>query len=801
MSILLELFRKFANILGFWSYLVMSIILLIGTVVVPVVFYISRDLPDYKQLMVYDPPGITRIYSRDGVLIASLANEHRIFTDIEHIPGLVKQAFIAAEDQNFYEHQGVDITSIIRALFMNLKNMGGERKAVGGSTITQQVVKNFLVGNEHSITRKIKEAILAYRISQAYTKERILELYLNQIYLGNSAYGVTMAALAYFNKELSELSVEEAALLAAMPKAPSALDPYKNYQRAKIRRDWVIERMLDEKFISDKEAINALAHDINLAPKSNINEGSYYTEAVRLELLQRYGAERIYNESFSIFTNMDTRLQKIADTVLVNALERYDRKHGYRGPYATIADLNKWQEELNKLNVPNNKWQLAMVMQVHDKKALVGFKDGSQGELLLNGVQWARKSLPSAQVGAAISSVKQVLKIGDVVLLSQQASGLMLEQVPEVNGALVVLQPKTGKILAMTGGYSFRDSKYNRVLQAMRQPGSVFKPIVYLTALENGYTPNSMINDAPVSIDMGPGQNMWQPKNYKDQYAGPITLRTALAKSKNVATVRLIAEIGVPKVARTAMRLGIYSKMPPIHYSMALGAVEVTPLDITKAYNVLASDGIKVPAFLIDRVEDKSGELLYKPDYMQCDFCMQNDDRTLVDAEVLPKIFYESTQVISPEKNYQLISMLQSVVQEGTGTRALQLQRPVAAKTGTSNDSLDVWTIGFTKDLVCGVYIGYDTPKTLGKNEQGASLALPVFVDFMQQAHQHTPIRDFVKPESLHLVKIDKATGEITNSSNKLAILEALTLEEYENLLDKQRDNNVVEEEIGDLEE
>lgn len=753
--------------------------------IIPVIVYMSRDLPDYNQLMDYDPPTISRIYSQEGKLMAELAAERRIFTKIDKIPQLVKNAFIAAEDKNFYHHQGIDIMSILRATVQNISNSGSNKSPVGGSTITQQVVKNFLLTNERTITRKIKEAILAYRISQVYSKDRILELYLNQIYLGNGAYGVAMASLGYFNKDMKDLTIEEAAMIAAMPKAPSALDPNNNIQRAKIRRDWVIDRMAEEGFVTATQAEAAKSNNIKLNTRwdNSIQDSGYYTESVRLNIIEHFGANFVYNEGLSVFTNVDKNLQKLADETLREGLTNYDRRHGYRGPLGKIANISNWKSELAKVVAPAaiGSYKLAAVLSISDNQASIGMLDGSKATIPLENLKWARKAMKEAYIGKAITKASDVLSIGDVVLTDTNQAGATLEQIPEVNGALVVIEPKTGKILAMVGGYSFKESKYNRAIQAMRQPGSAFKPVVYLTALENGYLPTSIVNDAPVTVNLGPGQAPWTPKNYEGKFLGPITMRKALEKSRNTSTVRLITALGTKKVAETAVRLGIYSKLPPQHYSMALGSVETTPLKLTGAYAIFASNGLNIHPKLIDRIHDRKGNLIYSSEDVVCDFCLPSREGAAIDPNQLPQISFRGKYVVDPRKNFQMVSLLEGVVQRGTGVRAKSLNRPVAVKTGTSNESLDTWAIGFTPDLVVGVFVGYDAPKTLGKREQGASVALPIFVSFMQKALANMPATPFPVPEGIEFADVDANTGK--PAAFKGTIREPMTVEEYEKFM------------------
>jgi penicillin-binding protein 1A len=754
----LAMFDDLRKVFSFWFSIFMLALIIMGLTLIPLLAYMGKDLPDYNHLMDYTPPTISRMYSFDGRLMSELAEEKRVFRPIDQIPDLIKQAFISAEDQNFYHHPGIDVLSIMRASMHNIVNYGTDRNLIGGSTITQQVVKNFLLTNEKTFARKVKEAILAYRISQVYSKDKILEIYLNQIYLGNGAYGVVMASLSYFNKDLNDLSIEEAALLAGLPQAPSSLDPTKHLDKATIRRNKIISRMLEEGYISEEQATAAIEKPIVLNNRweaATLDNG-YYAETVRLELLNHFGHDYLYKEGISIFTNLDVKLQKFADDSLKAGLIRYDRKHGYRGAIGTINNLKNWQAELKAYPIPLGigSWKLATVLSISDNSATIGYANGQKVNLPLANLKWARKALANANVGKEIHAVKDVLDVGDIIITGNNGEGVTLEQIPEVNGSIIVMQPRTGKVLALSGGYSFKDSKYNRAVQAMRQPGSAFKPFVYLTALERGYSPFTIITDEPISINVGPKQAQWTPKNYGGKFLGPITLRQAIEKSRNIPTVKLISKIGPKAVAENAFKFGIYDKLPPEHYSMALGAIETTPLKITSAYATFASNGIMIKPKLIDRIVDRSGKIIYYPENIACDSCGLDSDEGEETVD-FPSISYKSQYLLSPEINYQIVSLLEGVVQHGTGVKAKSLNKTIALKTGTSNDSMDTWTIGFTPDIVCSVYVGFDRPKTLGSKEEGSSLALPIFVDFMSKALADMNDKHFQVPSGLAFYDLD----------------------------------------------
>ncbi len=759
--------QSITRTLGFWFSILMVGIILAGLFVLPVFLYFSKDLPDYNQLAEYDPPTISRIYSADGELMAELAKERRIFRKIDEIPQLVIDAFLAAEDQNYYNHPGIDLMSIGRAAFQNASNIGNDKNPVGGSTITQQVVKNFLLTNERSFSRKIKEAILAYRINKVYSKDRILELYLNQIYLGNGSYGVTSAALNYFNKDLDDVTLEEAALLAALPKAPSLLDPTRNPQKAKARRDWVLDRMYEENFIKQTQAKKAKSVPIALTPRyeHSILDNGYYTESVRLQLIEMYGEDKVYQDGLSAHANLDKNLQKYADDALRSGLIEYDRRHGFKGAVTNLKFKgDEWKSQIKSFEVEPAStaggWKPAIVIAVSNDQASIGFKDGSKSFISLSKLTWARKRLDKGYVGKKVESAKDVLKQGDVIYVSpdSEGKGHNLEQIPDANGALVAIQPKTGKVLALAGGYSFKESKYNRAIQAVRQPGSTFKPFVYLAALEKGFSPNSILKDEPISISQGPGMPAWTPKNFEGSFLGDITLRKALEKSRNLATVHLLTLVGLDRVREVSTRLKIYNNPPKI-YSMALGAHESTLIQMTAAYASFASNGLRVEPKLIDRVQDRKGRLIFGTDLRRCDSCLPEAENSSLKTHDIPSLKFTSSQVIDPAVNYQMVSILQGVVERGTAARAKQLGKVLAGKTGTSNDSNDTWFIGFSPDLVCGIYIGYDQPKSLGAKESGSTVALPIFISFMKNALADMPNKEFEIPTGIEFVKIDDSTG------------------------------------------
>jgi penicillin-binding protein 1A len=745
-------------------------------------WYFGRDLPDYQQLADYQPPVTTRIHAGDGRLIAEFARERRLFVPIEAIPPLVKQAFLSAEDKNFYEHSGIDPVGLARAIIQNAMNLAQNRRPVGASTITQQVAKNFLLTNEVSITRKAKEAILSFRIEKAFSKDKILELYLNEIYLGAGAYGVAAAALTYFDKSLYDLTLAEAAYLAALPKAPSNYHPVRHAERAKGRRDWVIERMLEDGAITQQQAQEAIATPLiaTTRPESEVARADWFAEEVRRELAQRFGEKGLYEGGLSVRTTMDPKLQSIGERVLREGLEAYDRRAGgWRGPFANFAEgktlAPDWREKLKALPpfagvLP--PWRIAVVLGLTNEAAQIGFADGTQSHIPHSGLRWARKKFGPDHFGPVPRVPADVLNIGDVIAVAPMGDkpqdGYALRQIPEVGGGLVALDPHTGRVLALVGGFDFRLSQFNRATQANRQPGSAFKPFVYAAALDSGFTPSSLVLDAPFVLDQGPGLPLWKPANYTAQFYGPSTLRVGVEKSRNLMTIRLAQAIGMEKVVDYAKRFGVVDNMPPV-LSMSLGAGETTLLRLTTAYAEFVNGGRKIIPSLIDRVQDRKGHTIFRHDNRPCPGCvapawMGQPEPSLPDTR---------PEIIDPVTAYQMVSILEGVVQRGTGIRIRELGRPLAGKTGTTNDSMDTWFIGFSPDLVVGVFIGYDVPKDMGKRETGSSVAVPVFKAFMAEALKGKPVIQFRVPPGVRLVRVQAETGELARPGDRNVILEA----------------------------
>ncbi|HTI86098.1 MAG TPA: penicillin-binding protein 1A [Alphaproteobacteria bacterium] len=762
-------------------WLVRTLVLLVLLVVVAVggaigvLWHYGRGLPDYRQLATYEPPVMSRVHAGDGSLIAEYAQERRVFVPINAMPKLVIAAFLSAEDKNFYSHPGVDFAGIARAVVQNLMSVGENRRPVGASTITQQVAKNFLLGNEVSLNRKVKEAILAFRIEHVLSKDRILELYLNEIYLGQGSYGVAAAALNYFNKSLDELTVAEAAYLGGLPKAPSNYHPVRQAAAAKARRDWVIGRMEEDGFINGAQAKAAVATPLVMRPASEtrVTDAQYFAEEVRRDVAARFGEQSLYRGGLSIRTTVDPKLQAIADKALHDGLLAYDHRHGWHGVIARIDPGEGWPQRLAGVAAKglDRAWRAAVVLAAEDQKATVGFADGSIGVIPIDQMRWARPIKAHQTVGPQPTKTGEVFKAGDVVAVepvADQKGVFALRQIPEVNGAIVAIDPHTGRVLAMTGGWSFVLSQYNRATQAYRQPGSSFKPFVYLAALENGFTPSSRILDAPFAIDQGPGLGLWKPGNYGGGYNGPSTLRNGLEKSRNMMTVRVANQIGIDRVAEMAEKFGVVDRLPR-QLSMALGAGETTLLRMTTAYAEIVNGGRKITPTLIDRIQDREGKTVYRHDDRTCDTC-SGPEANVNEVPVLPD---DREQLAPATSVYQMVSMLQGVVQRGTGASIGQLGIPLGGKTGTTNDSNDTWFIGFSPNLAVGVFIGFDTPRSLGQRETGASVSVPVFKEFMGTALKNKPAVPFRVPPGIRLVRVNATTGLLARAGERGTILEA----------------------------
>jgi penicillin-binding protein 1A len=751
-----------------------------------VIWDMSKGLPDYKQLALYEPPVMTRVHAADGTLVAEYAEQRRLFVPINDIPKKLIQAFLSAEDKTFYEHQGLDWPGLAAAGLRYIQvKATGKGQIVGASTITQQVTKNFLLTNERSVERKIKEAILAHRIEQAFNKDQILELYLNEIFLGLNSYGVAAASLNYFGKSLNELSLEEIAYLAALPKGPNNYHPFRQTKRAVERRNWVLGEMYNNGYITAAERDAAQGKPLEVNPRpfgAQLFAAESFAEEARRELVQIYGEDKLMKGGLSVRTTLDPKLQIFARQAVARGLITFDRKRGFRGPVKNVALDGDWGETIGKMRVPSDldPWRLAIVLEVDD----AGAKIGLQPKTLISGkidkardtasvplalLSWARKYVDGSKLGAEVKKASDILSAGDIIYVApdKNPGQFHLVQLPDVEGALVAMDPHTGRVLALVGGFSYGKSQFNRAVQALRQPGSAFKPFVYAAALDNGYTPSSVILDAPIEFKMSNGE-IWKPKNYQDRFYGPSTLRRGVEQSRNVMTVRLANDLGMSRIGELAQRVGIYDKVPN-QLSYALGAGETTLLKMTTAYSIIANGGKKIEPTLIDRVQDRYGKTIYRHDKRECAQC--GNQTWQEQAE--PELFDVRPEVMNPYTAYQITSMMEGVVERGTGKKLRLVGKPVAGKTGTSNDERDAWFMGFTPDLTVGVYIGYDNPKPMGKGRTGGELAAPVVADFMRMALRDKAATPFRVPKGIELIPINVKSGQRDLFGDPGVILEA----------------------------
>ncbi len=752
-----------------------------------VIWDVAKGLPDYKQLASYEPPVMSRIHAADGSLLAEYADERRLFVPINSVPKRLIQAYISAEDKTFYTHGGLDWRGIAAAgiRYVQVK-LTGKGQIVGASTITQQVAKNFLLNNEQTIERKLREAIIVQRIEAAFSKDQILELYLNEIFLGLNSYGIAAASLNYFGKSLNELSLDEMAYLAALPKGPNNYHPFKHKDRAIERRNWVLLQMLDNDYITQAEFDEATKKPLVVNPRpfgAQLFAAESFAEEVRRELAQMYGKDKLGKGGLSVRTTLDPKLQIYARQALARGLIAFDRKRGFRGPVRKVEVQGDWGLLLDKPRAPADvaPWRLAVVTEVNEQQATIGLQpkllpDGKSEAARETGVVpvalmgWARAYVDGKKLGPKIEKATDVLAVGDVIYVAPSSDDGQwhLVQMPDVEGALIAMDPHTGRVLSLVGGFSYGNSQFNRAVQAMRQPGSAFKPIAYAAALDNGYTPSSVVLDAPVEYNM-PNGEVWKPKNYQDKFFGPSTLRRGIEQSRNVMTVRLADDLGMTKIVDLAQRLGLYEKMP-LQLSMALGAGETTLMKMTTAYSIFANGGKKVQATLIDRVQDRYGRTIFRFDKRDCSFCQQE---TYSDNSAEPELMDVREQVMSPYTAYQITSMMEGVVQRGTGKKLQIVGKPVAGKTGTSNEEKDAWFIGYTPDLAVGVYVGYDNPKPMGKGRTGGELAAPIVADFMRLALREQPATPFRVPRAVELIPIDANTGQRAVFGDEGVILEA----------------------------
>ena len=743
------------TIISFVCFLLILSIFILG-----VLWNFSNNIPDYKFLKSYKPPVSSKVYSGNGDLVADFSKEKRIFVPYSSIPQNVINAFLSAEDKNFFSHPGVDARGVLRAIFNNIKNVITSKRLEGASTITQQVAKNFLLTNEVSLNRKIKEAILAFRIERALSKERILELYLNQIYLGSGTYGVAAASLEYFDKSIKELNYEEAALLAALPKAPSKYNPYRNIELAKFRRDLVLKNLLDNKFINinDFEKLKEKKIILKKTKRVFLEDAQYYIEDVRKNIIEMLSYEKVYKQGFNINTPINLELQKIATDSLRNGLISYDKRKGWRGAL-TNKDYNEnWFNGLKEYELEKSiNWKLAIVKEINQFSIKIETKDKEEGIIEYKDISWTNKEF------------NQILKKGDIIYVKKiRKEFFSLKQLPRINGGIVVMDPYTGRVVALSGGFSFKNSEFNRATQALRQPGSAFKPFVYALALENSFTPSSLVLDAPLVLDQGADLKMWKPENYGKKFYGPSTLRVGLEKSRNLMTVRVAQKLGIDKIAKFSRELGIYEN-PEKLLSISLGSAETTLLKLTSAYSAFINGGKLVTPILIDRVQDSEGNTIVNNEKRTCVNC----SKISFTGKEFPKVEDNYKQVFSSQTAYQITSILEGVIQRGTGKKLKKLNLNIAGKTGTTNENTDAWFIGFTSNLVVGVYVGMDNPSSLGKFETGSKTALPVFKKFIQSAVKKSDARPFKVADKITMMVVDPLTGQKAKFSSKNTILEA----------------------------
>jgi penicillin-binding protein 1A len=758
--------------------ILISILLFSALFVFSAIWYFSSGLPDYKKLANYQPQVSSRVYADNGALIAEYALEKRLFIPYEAIPKKIINSFLSAEDKNFFKHPGIDAKGIIRATLKNFKNTLENKRLEGASTITQQVAKNFLLTNEVSLKRKIKEAILAFRIEKAYSKERILELYLNQIYLGEGTYGVAAASLEYFDKSVKELNYQEAALLAALPKAPSKYNPFKYIVEAKLRRDLVLNNLNENNFI-DKAQLKKFKKEKILLKKRKIelvNEANSYSEEVRRSIKEDYGYKQLYSEGLVVKTPLDVDYQVFAQKALRKGIEEYDRRHGWRGAITNKLKNRNWKKKLeeNKIDSTLN-WEFAEILKVDIDQINIKLLKGKT-EAIINkeNISWAIKN-----------DINKTFSTGDVVFVKKRNNSYDLKQYPKVNGGIVVLNPFTGKVKALVGGFSFRSSEFNRATQAKRQPGSAFKPFVYAAALENGYSPNSIVLDAPFIADQGVGLKNWKPENYGKKFYGPSTLRKGIEYSRNLMTVRIAEKVGLKKILQLSKELEIYDDIPEL-MSVSLGSAETSLINITSAYASFVNGGKKIKPILIEKIQDRRGKTIFNSEKRECIGC----DRLVLSPLKVPRIKNNYKQVFSEETAYQMTSILEGVVQRGTGKKLRDLDVPLAGKTGTTNNNFDAWFIGFTSDLVIGVYVGHDKPLSLGKYETGSKVALPIFKNFIKTALYKEDFKAFNIPSNIYFAPINYHTGEQESFANSKSIIEAFKVNNIRNVENNLKTSN-----------
>ena len=740
-------------------YISLSFVLLLSILIFSILWNYSTNIPDYKFLKNYKPPVSSKVYSGNGELVADFSKEKRIFIPYNSIPKNVINSFLSAEDKNFFSHPGVDAKGVLRAVVNNVSNIISSKRLEGASTITQQVAKNFLLTNEVSLNRKIKEAILAFRIERALSKQRILELYLNQIYLGSGAYGVAAASLEYFDKSIKDLNYAESALLAALPKAPSKYNPYRNIELAKFRRNLVLKNLFDNKYINLKlyNELKIKKIDLRKSKKIFLEDAQYYIEDVRKNVIDVLTYDKVYKQGFNINTPINLEFQKIATKTLRDGLISYDKRKGWRGALTNKKYSKKWINDLEKFKLEKSlNWELAIVKKLNKFSAEIETKKGLNGKIEFQDISWTKKEFT------------KLLKVGDIIYVKNINKNIYsLKQLPKINGGMVVMDPYTGRVLALSGGFSFKKSEFNRATQALRQPGSAFKPFVYALALENNYTPTSLILDAPIVLDQGDDLKMWKPENYGKKFYGPSTLRIGLEKSRNLMTVRIAQDLGLSKIINLSKDLGIYEN-PEKLLSISLGSAETTLLKLTSAYSVFVNGGKLVNPILIDRIQDSEGKTIFNNSKRKCVNCEQISYL----GEDYPIVKNDYKSVFSPQTAYQMTSILEGVVQRGTAKKIKDLKLNIAGKTGTTNKNTDTWFIGYTSNLLIGVYVGSDSPLPLGKYETGSKTALPIFKEFIKKTVKKSDARPFKVPKGTVMMVVDPKTGQKANFTSKNTIIE-----------------------------
>ncbi len=760
--------------------------LLLITSIISILWIFSNELPDYKFLQNYKPPVSSKLYSGSGQLVAEFSSEKRIFVPYKSIPDTIINSFLSAEDKNFFSHPGVDAKGVLRASIKNISNIIKSERLEGASTITQQVAKNFLLSNEVSINRKIKEAILAFRIERTLSKERILELYLNQIYLGEGSYGIASASLEYFDKPINNLNYLEASLLAALPKAPSRYNPYKNIEIAKYRRNLVLRNLYENSYISKSEYENLKEKPIKLKKIKNkySEDAKYYVEDVRKFIVDKYGFNKVYKQGFNIKSPINLEFQSIASKVLRDGLITYDKRRGWRGSLGSTKYKKNWHKKFSDLKLEKSiGWELAIIKKINKFDVDIETESKQNGKIDYNDISWTKKEF------------SEILKEGDIVYVQKNEEKYSLRQLPLANGSIVVIHPFTGRVLALTGGFSFKKSEFNRATQALRQPGSAFKPFIYALALENNFTPSSLVLDAPIVLDQGKDLKKWKPVNYGKKFYGPSTLRTGIEKSRNLMTVRIAQELGIKKITEFSKKLNIYDN-PEELMSISLGSAETTLLKLTSAYSSFLNGGKLVEPILIDRIQDSEGNTIFNSEKRICKQC--NEISYL--GNNFPEISDNFTKIFSSETAYQIVSMLEGVIKRGTGKKLRKLNLDIAGKTGTTNKNTDAWFIGFTSNLVVGVYVGHDDPKSLGKFETGSKAALPIFELFIKNAINKKQARPFKVPKNIKMQVVELKTGKKVNFGSKKTIIEAFKNDNLEkvnyndstNLIYKMSENNIL---------